>query len=289
MIYFTISFKTKTNLISSLLNQENIKELEKKLLFSKLFTSNKNFADIYFHSGNIDKNAIENIKNAKVIIVNSQNLKHKIILQTNIDASKVHVVYPSIDLLYDKPKTIKKNLCEELNIDSKKRLILFTAKNFEKAGIKEFIQIIASLGNDNFHVLIAGDKREITSLKFKMSKINLFEHITLLEDYEDVDSLFLASDIFILPSHIPNFATNVLKAMFCKCAVFVTSLNDSNELVDVFATMDEPDDRSMAFKVDALLSNKDDLKLIKKENRKKALKYSLENNLKRLNEIIANI
>lgn len=285
----TISFKTKTNLISSLLNQENIKELEKKSLFSKLFTSNKNFADIYFHSGNIDKDSVENIKNAKATIVNSQNLKHKIILQTNIDASKVHVIYPSINIIYDKPKTIKKNLCEELNIDFRKKLILFTAKNFEKAGIKEFIQIIASLGNDNFHVLIAGDKREITTLKFKMSKINLFEHITLLEDYEDVDSLFLASDIFILPSHVKNFATNVLKAMYCKCAVFVTSLNDSNELVDVFATMDEPDDRSMAFKVDALLSNKDDLKLIKKENRKKAIAFSLENNLEKVNSIIASI
>ncbi len=285
----TISYKTKTNLIRKLLEQENIDELEKKSFFSKIFSSSNNYADIYFHTGSIDNESLEKIKNAKIVIVNSENLKHKVILQTNIDSSKIHVIYPSIDTIYDKPKTIKKNLCEKFDIDSKKKLIFFTAKNFEKSGIKEFIQIIASLTNDNYHVLIAGDNREITTLKFKMSKINMFEHITLIEEYENIDDLFLASDIFILPSYNQSFASNVLKAMFCKCAVFVTSINHSNELVDVFATMDDPDDRSMGFKVDALLSNNEDLKLIKKENRKKALQYTLENNLERINEIINDI
>ena len=110
------------------------------------------------------------------------------------------MIYPSIDIIYDKPKTIKKNICEKFDIDSKKKLLFFTAKNFEKSGIKEFIQIIASLSNNNYHVLIAGDKREITTLKFKMSKINMFEHITLIEDYENINELFLESDIFILLS-----------------------------------------------------------------------------------------
>lgn len=122
-----------------------------------------------------------------------------------------------------------------------------------------------------------------------MPQISTFEFIILLEDYQNSDELFLASDIFILPSYNQSFATNVLKAMFCKNAVFVSSINHANELVDVFSTMDEPDDRSMSFKVDALLSNLDDLKQIKKENRKKALQYSLENNLKRFNEILSNV
>lgn len=286
---FTISYKTKTNLISKLLEQEDIKEVEKKTFFSKLFFSKKEFADIYFHSGLIDEETIENVKNAKLTIVNSQALKHKLLLQTNINPNKIQVIYPSIDLEYRKPKEIKKQICEKLQIDSKQKLIFFTAKNFEKSGIREFIQIIASLSNDNFHVIIAGDSKEITTLKFKMSKINLVEHITLLENYEDIDELFLASDIFILPSYNQTFATNVLKAMFCKCAVFVTSLNHANEMVDVFATMDEPDDRSMTFKIDALLLGVDDLKMIKKQNRKKAREYTLENNLNKLNEFIRNI
>lgn len=285
----TISYKTKTNLILKLLEQENIEELEKQSFFSKIFSSKKDFADIYFHTGSIDEEAVENTKNAKLTIVNSQALKHKLLLQTNINPNKIQVIYPSIEIEYKKPKEVKKEVCEKLGIDYKQKIILFTAKNFEKSGIKEFIQIIASLSNDNFHVIIAGDNREITTLKFKMSKISIAEHITLLEDYEKPDDLFLAADIFILPSYNQSFATSVLKAMFCKCAVFVTSLNHSSELVDIFATMDDPDDRSMTFKVDALLLGVDDLKLIKKQNRKKALEFTLENNLNKINELIQNV
>lgn len=286
---YTISYKTKTNLITKLLEQDNISEIEKKSFFSKMFSSAKKIADIYFHTGSLDKDSVEKIKNAKLTIVNSQGLKHKVILQTGIEPSKIEVIYPSVDIPYEKPKNIKKEFCQKLNIDSSKKFILFTAKNFKTSGIKEFIQIISQLGNKNFHVLIAGDKSQITNLKFQMPQIGTFEFITLLEDYQNSDELFLVSDIFILPSYNQSFAANVLKAMFCKCAVFVTSINHANELVDVFSTMDEPDDRSMPFKVDALLSNLDDLKQIKKDNRKKALQYSLENNLKRFNEILSNI
>jgi hypothetical protein len=50
--------------------------------------------------------------------------------------------------------------------------------------------------------------------------------------------------------------------------------------------MDTPDDRSMQFKVDALLQNKDDLKLIKKQNRKIAKEFSLENNFKKFEKCL---
>jgi glycosyltransferase involved in cell wall biosynthesis len=80
-----------------------------------------------------------------------------------------------------------------------------------------------------------------------MSNINLNDKIILLEDYKNMDDLFLISDIFILPTYNQNFASSVLTAMFCKCAVFVSSNNHAREVVDIFATMDDPDDRSTAF------------------------------------------
>ncbi len=283
----TISYKSKTNLISKLLEQENIQEFKKQNIFSKIF-SKKDFADIYFHSGTLDFTALENIKNAKLVIVNSQNLKHKIILHTQ-DDSNIEVVYPSIDIVYEKPKEIKKQFCQEYNIDKKKNIILFTAKDFKTSGIKEFMNIIRSLQNDNFHTIIAGDKKQITALKFQMKNIQEIKNLTLLEDYTHIDKLFLLSDIFILPSHKQNFAKDVLKAMFCKCAVFVSAINYANELVDIFSTMDEPDDKSMIFKVNALLENKEDLKQIKKENRQKALNYTLDKNLSKINELISQI
>lgn len=284
----TINYKTRNSLISKLLEQKNIQEVKKPSLFSKLL-GNKEFADIYFHSGSLDKEALENIKKAKKIFVNSQTVHHELLKNFQENLEKIEVLYPSVNIEYKKPKEVKQAFCEEQNIDPKKRIIFFTAKNFKTSGIKEFLSIIFQLTSQNFIAVIEGDKKQITSLRFQLSKMDVEDKILLLEDYPNKNELFLASDIFILPTYSQNFASNILKAMYCKCAVFVTATNPAKELVDVFSMMESPDDRSMQFKVDALLQNKDDLKLIKKQNRKIAKEYSLENALSKVEEIIATL
>ncbi|WP_417326332.1 glycosyltransferase [Halarcobacter sp.] len=284
----TINYKTRNSLISKLLEKENIQEVKKPSLFSKVL-GNKEFADIYFHSGNLDADAIENIRNAKKVFVNSQTVHHELLKNFQENLEKIEVLYPSVNIEYKKPKEVKQAFCQEQNIDPKKKIIFFTAKNFKTSGVKEFISIVLQLSSDNYIAVIESDKKQITSLKFQLSKINVEDKILLLEDYPNKDELFLASDIFILPTHSKNFASNILKAMYCKCAVFVTATNPAKELVDVFAMMESPDDRSMQFKVDALLQNKNDLKLIKKQNRKIAKEHSLENALSKVEEIIATL
>ncbi len=69
--------------------------------------------------------------------------------------------------------------------------------------------------------------------------------------------------------------------MYCKCAVFTTRNNAAKELLDIFSTMEVPSDRSTQFKVDALLQNKADMKLIKNQNRKIAKEHTLEKNLEK--------
>lgn len=284
----TINYKTRNSLISKLLEKENIQEVKKPSLFSKVL-GNREFADIYFHSGNLDADAIENIKNAKKVFVNSQTVHHELLKNFQENLEKIEVLYPSVNIEYKKPKEVKQAFCQEQNIDPKKKIIFFTAKNFKTSGVKEFISIVLQLSSDNYIAVIESDKKQITSLKFQLSKINVEDKILLLEDYPNKDELFLASDIFILPTHSKNFASNILKAMYCKCAVFVTATNPAKELVDVFSMMESPDDRSMQFKVEALLQNKNDLKLIKKQNRKIAKEHSLENALSKVEEIIANL
>ena len=111
----------------------------------------------------------------------------------------------------------------------------------------------------------------------------------LLENYSKIDDLFLASDIFILPTYNKSFSTNILKAMFSKCVVFLTLENDAKEILDVFASLDSPTDSSAAFKIDAILQGENDLKQIKKQNRKLALEFTLENNLEKFNHILENV
>ena len=285
----SITYKTKTNLINELEKNEKIRVLEKQSLLKKLSFSKKEYADIYFHTGALDELSILNIKNAKKIIVNSQKLKIDILKKVDILDSKIEIIYPSIKLNYQKPKVIKDKLCKEYDIDSTPKIIYFTAKNLKTSGVKDFFDIIVSLNSMNKQIIISSDKNQITSLKFLISKYNFGGEVLLLEDYKNENELFLAADIFILPTTSKSFANNILKAMYCKCAVFTTSTNHASELIDVFASMAKPSDPATSFKVDALLSRSDDLKCIQKANRKIAKKYELQKNLDKLNTIIDNI
>ncbi len=108
-------------------------------------------------------------------------------------------------------------------------------------------------------------------------------------DCNDLNRLFLVADIFVLPTHTKAFAKNILRAMFFKCAVFVPSTCASSEIVDVFATMMMPSDGSTAFKIDALLGRKEDLKHIKKQNRITAQEFTIDKNLEKIELILQSV
>ena len=289
MIKTTISYKTKNNLIEELSKQGNVEILKEENFFMKLF-SQKKYADVYFHSGSLDDKSIENIKNSKITITNTFASMNQIIAKTKISHEKIKVIYPSIDIEYKKTKEIKAKICEELQIDLTTKIIFFTAKNIKSSGVKEFLDICSSLSYQDFKIIIAAEKKQITALRFQLPKYQkLEEKIVLLEDYSNINDLFLASDIFLLPTYNKSFSTNILKAMFCKCVVFLSIDNDAKEILDVFASLDSPTDSSTAFKIDAILQGENDLKEIKKQNRKLALEFTLKNNLEKINHILENV
>ena len=285
----SIYYKKRNNLINEIEKNELFKTVKDKSLLKKISFSKQEYSDIYFHSGLIDEKAIDFAINAKLVIVNSLTLKHEFINKFEIEENKVEVIYPSVSIPSKKPKQIKEKVCKEFELNPKSKIILFTAKNLKAAGVNEFIQIIFALYYQNVQVLIVGDGKQIYNLKFQLSKFDFADKLLLIEDYKNMEDLFLASDIFVLPTYNKYFSFDVLKAMACKCAVFVSSINHAKELIDVYSTMDNPNDRSTAFKIDALLNNKDELKLIKKQNQKVAKEHSLDKNLERLNELIARI
>lgn len=285
----TILYKSSNILIKELEKQKNIETIKEGNFFSNLF-SKKKYADIYFHTGVLDEKSIENIKNSKITIANTFASMNQIIAKTKISHEKIKVIYPSINVKYKNPEETKEKICEELKIDLANKIIFFTAKNIKSSGVKEFLDICSSLTYENFKIIIAGEKKQLAALQFQLTKYQKIEDkIILLEDYKNIDDLFFASDIFLLPTYNKSFSINILKAMFCECAVFLSLENDAKEILDVFASLDSPSDPSTAFKIDAILQGENDLIEIKKQNRELALEFTLESNLEKINHIIKNV
>lgn len=281
-----IFYKIKTPLIDVLLKNSAIKEIKPHTLLKKLMLSPKKYPDIYFHQGKLENESLDMIKNSQLTIVTSNSAKEELIQKTKLNAEKFEVFYPAFTPQEINIKEAKKDFLKQLNLDKKTKIILFTGNNLKSNGVKEFINTILNLQSTNYRVIIASDTQQITNLKFQISKYNFGDNVLLYENFEDMDLLFAISDIFVLPTHNQMFASNILKAMYYKTAVFVTAYNASSELVDVFATMNLPNDPSTAFKIDALLSRNEDLKLIKKQNHKIAKQFELKKECAKFQQLI---
>lgn len=286
----TVYYKISNTLINNLKHRDDIKILKKPSFLTKLF-SKKRYPDIYFHSGELDENSIEFIKNSKFVVTNSFSNLNLILAKTKISHEKIKVIYPSVDIKYQKPKELKEKYKDRFSLTENTKIIFFTAKNFKTSGVKEFLQIVSNLSFIDFKVIIAGAKQQLAALEFTLPKYSKLEPkiILLDESKEKLDELYLISDVFLLPSYNKNIASSVIKAMFCKCVVFSTMNNDAKEIIDVYATMENPNDPSTAFKIDAILFDENELKKIKKQNRNIALEMSLDKNIEKFNEILTKI
>ena len=286
----TVYYKISNTLINNLKHRDDIKILKKPSFLTKLF-SKKRYPDIYFHSGELDENSIEFIKNSKFVVTNSFSNLNLILAKTKISHEKIKVIYPSVDIKYQKPKELKEKYKDRFSLTENTKIIFFTAKNFKTSGVKEFLQIVSNLSFIDFKVIIAGTKQQLAALEFTLPKYSKLEPkiILLDESKESLDELYLISDVFLLPSYNKNIASSVIKAMFCKCVVFSTMNNDAKEIIDVYATMENPNDPSTAFKIDAILFDENELKKIKKQNRNIALEMSLDKNIEKFNDILTKI
>ena len=166
----TIYAKSKTLLIKELYKHFDIEFLEEKSFMSKGIGKNAIYPDVYFHSGTLDDKVINLIQNSKQVIANSNSAKNDIVNKTLVNEDKVTVVYPAIKLSQLKVKEAKRQLCEELDINKKTRIIFFTARNLKTNGVKELFDILMAITNDNYKVIIAGEGEQINTLKFQISK-----------------------------------------------------------------------------------------------------------------------
>lgn len=282
-----IGIKNKTNLTAQLEKKYDVTYYEKPSLLSKLLLKKKTNPDIYFHKGFLSRDAVALIENSRIVIVSSNSVKKEIIKKiSNIDISKLHIRHPYFLKKIEYEKSIKKEFKKKNNIDKETKILFFRGNNLSKSGLDIVFDVISRMYKDNFILVIESTLKQIAPLKLKMEKSDIKFNYLLLADYENIDELFISSDIFILPTQQKYFSLDVLKAMYYKNAVFLMESNHASEIIDIFSLIQSAGDRSVSFKVDSLLINKDELKKIQKENYKIAQNYTLESSIEEISQII---
>jgi glycosyltransferase involved in cell wall biosynthesis len=192
------------------------------------------------------------------------------------------VIFPAIEVTKFKKKEAKIPFYEKHQIDEDKKIIYFSAKNMKQAGFEQFCKICQNLEMENHKVVVTcyEDKEEAYA-KDVLKHYDLEDAILLFEE-----EIFEVADIFILPTSFSNFSRAVLKAMAAKCAVFVSNMNHSIDILDVFAIMDGRNDPNISYKTDMLLRVTDELKKIQKENYKIVKELTFEKQQGELDSIL---
>lgn len=262
-----IAIKNKTNIMNALREVYDIQFYKEQTFFEKLLLKDKRYPDIYFHQGVVNNQALDMIENSKLTIVNARGIKEQITdKKTYFDENKIEVLYPYIHTQFEYSKELKKEFRKEHGLSKDNKILLFSAKDIEVGGINKFLEIAQNLENKNFILLFDIPTTQREKLGEKLEKVQLKDKLLELKKEYTQDELYIVSDIYILTTTQKLFTPNVLKAMYFRNAVFVMRENMSSEIIDSFSLILGRDDRSIYFKVDALLGNKKELKAIQKEN-----------------------
>ena len=282
-----IAINTRTKVTQMLQEKFEVTYHQEQTFWEKILLKEKKTPDLYFHQGSINTKALDMIENSRLTIVNSNAIKELILEKRNyFDKNKIIVLYPYLvtDLVYD--KNIKKQFRLNHGIEKGERIIYFSSKDLIQGGVDKFLEIVSKLERPNWKILIDTENTSRSIVQEKLDKYQLSSKAIVLENHENKDELFIASDIFILPTKQKLFAPSVLKAMYFKNAVFVNRENAASEIIDSFSLILGTNDQSVPFKVDALLGNKEELKKIQKENHLVVKNITFENYMQELEEII---
>lgn len=277
-----IYYKNETNLTKYTEQSHNTQLYKDGTFLTKIGLKKRVYPDIYFHSGSLNEFSKRLIINSKITIVNSRILKDAICKTLQISENKIEVILPAYEPKNYNKKEIQKAFKEKYMIDMEKKIIYFTAKDFERNGFKYFCTIINNLEMTNWKAVIStSDEKQMIYAKEFLTHHKLLNDVILINE-----EIFDVADIFILPTIVENFSLSVLKAMAHKCVVFSTRNNNAIEIMDVFSIMNGQKDSNISYKIDMLLRVKDEIKKIKKENFQIASKLTSTYQREKLNKII---
>jgi len=223
---------------------------------------------------------------AKHIIANSQMVKSEIIFTYKIAPDKISVIHNGVRTKEFNYRKSFDKLSKEFSINKNQKILLYVGSGFKRKGVKEFLNIISKLKDLDIKVFVVGKEKNIEYYQQLSKELSIDKQVVFTGTREDVDDFYTISDIFLLPTHYEPFSNVVLEAMGFENAVFTTKQNGASEVLDSSFIMNNPSDFSIISAIEELFNNPSKLENIKKENRAKSEKFSIENNLSETLKVI---
>ncbi len=248
----------------------------------------------------IEKLNYSRYKNYRKIIADSTSSKEELMKYYNVPDEDIVVIPLGVDL--DEYKPLEKNKLTELRrkyrIDENDILLLIVATEFYRKGMVELINAISRLikqrSYNNIKLLIVGRARDEglrrgdTYYRELARKLGVFKEVIFTGHINDLNSHYNLADIFVFPTKYEAFGIPTLEAMAVGLPVLNSKIGAGELITDGIdgIHLDNPNNiEEIADKLEMLIKDEKLRKLLGKNARKTATKYSWNETARKTMEV----
>ena len=171
---------------------------------------------------------------ARWIMTNSMLVRNQIIRYYGVADDKIAVIYNSVDTERFNVSTksvFRQRIRDRFGIAPAERLILFMGNDFQRKGLALLLEAVAGLEDTGIRVLVAGSDAPGRYRRLAM-QIGIGDRVLFIGHHKQVEELYGAADLFVLPTRYDAFANVCLEAMACGTPVITTRSNGAAEIIE---------------------------------------------------------
>lgn len=225
----------------------------------------------------------QSIKNADMIIADSQATKDDIMLYYHVPKNKIKVIYLGVDKAFT-PVADKFHVAKvQKKYALPKKFFLFTGLLSPRKNIEGVLRAFNSLNIDlykEYHFVIVGGKGWLYDPIFKyVEEHNLKErvHFTGYIDEGDLPVFYTLAEALVFPSFYEGFGLPILEAMACGCPVITSNISSMPEVAgDAALLVDPKNTQNILTAMEKIVSDKELRKKLVEKGYEQAKQFTWE-------------
>ncbi|MBU1205865.1 MAG: glycosyltransferase family 4 protein [Proteobacteria bacterium] len=169
----------------------------------------------------------------KLIIANSLRGKEEIMQHYRVPASKIRVIYNGVDRQRFNPQNLaqyRPEMRRKLGLKDIDSVMLFLGSGFKRKGLSFILKSLSSMEREDIKLLVVG-KDDPTPYQKMARRLNILEQVIFTGPRQDVEKIYAAGDLFVLPSVYEPFSNACAEAMATGLPVITTRMNGVAELI----------------------------------------------------------
>ena len=180
------------------------------------------------------------ISNSDIIVVNSNDIKNKVLKLTGVTPNKLIVISPGIDYekFYRMDRQQIENHKKDFNIGKDRTVLLFAGNAIKRKGLDilvDALKLLRTVQLSKIHLIICSEGPELNKTKNKLQDIKgIKDSVIFLKkmDQSELRILYNIASIFIFPSRDEPLGLVGLEAIACGTPVIGSNIGGIPEYIN---------------------------------------------------------